>query len=487
MEKLTMRYCATLLVEAATPISVGSGKMGISVDERVETDANGLPMIPGTSLTGVLRHSLASFLGNETVKDILGFQSGAAGSGSRLIVSEARMVGKEGEVVDGLQQTSFNDEFYSRFQMLAVRDHCKINEKGVADQEAHGKFNSQAVYKGSRFVFAIELIGTKEDEPHWQEIVALLRSPLFRVGAGTRKGWGELSVVAMEDVAYDLTKQDERTAWLARSAKLTIPENSKGAASSAADKALGTVKYQLVLKPDDFFIFSSGAGDGDVDAVTKREVVLSWTNGRPNFETERVLIPATSVKGAISHRTAYHYNRLVGNFADQIGEPALLKDFCGENNTAVQALFGFAKNSDKDSAKVSDKSSDNELNGGAENEAVKEKHGRRGRVIFSDVYLDTQPIREKVFNHVAIDRFTGGALDSALYDEKVVTTTENIRLDILVMEEAFVDDSADKKVQLAFEAALKDIATGMLPLGGNVMRGHGCFEGTVSRDGEVLA
>ena len=44
----------------------------------------------------------------------------------------------------------------------------------------------------------------------------------------------------------------------------------------------------------------------------------------------------------------------------------------------------------------------------------------------------------------------------------------------------------DKIVMQAFESALKDVATGMLPLGGGVNRGNGCFEGTIKRNGELI-
>ena len=36
------------------------------------------------------------------------------------------------------------------------------------------------------------------------------------------------------------------------------------------------------------------------------------------------------------------------------------------------------------------------------------------------------------------------------------------------------------------EDALKDLCTGMLPLGGGVNRGNGCFEGEIKRNGELI-
>src|SRR5690606_27773777 len=70
-------------------------------------------------------------------------------------------------------------------------------------------------------------------------------------------------------------------------------------------------KYTLELKPKDFFLFGAGFGDLDADNKSKTEKFFSWESGKPELiEEEAILIPATSLKGALSHRTAFHYNRL---------------------------------------------------------------------------------------------------------------------------------------------------------------------------------
>ena len=55
-------------------------------------------------------------------------------------------------------------------------------------------------------------------------------------------------------------------------------------------------------------------------------------------------------------------------------------------------------------------------------------------------------------------------------------------LKLLVNNSAF----DDKDVMKAFEDTLKDLCSGMLPLGGGVNRGNGCFEGTIKRNGEPI-
>ena len=41
-------------------------------------------------------------------------------------------------------------------------------------------------------------------------------------------------------------------------------------------------------------------------------------------------------------------------------------------------------------------------------------------------------------------------------------------------------------VKKAFEDSLKDVCMGLLPLGGGVNRGNGCFSGILTKNGEVI-
>ena len=441
MADLNYRYCARILIETVVPLKIGTGKAGLNIDEQVAIDANGLPTIPGTAICGVIRHSFD----HNIAKKLFGYQEGKDGKGSRLIFSEARFVGQDGQVLDGCCKIDYSDKFYSKFKKLAIRDHCKINYRGVTDKAQHGKFDSQVVFKGTRFVFDIELIGNKKDDDNWKNVISLLHSSLFRIGGGTRKGFGELKVVAKDVNIYNLDNTEDLRNYLNKSSKLNIPVGKSDTDVIPDNIAI----YKLKLQPDDFFLFSSGYGDDEVDAIPKKESYINWKNQKPYFSEKKVLIPATSVKGVISHRTAFHYNRLTEKYIDKVDN---IEDFIGENNNAVKELFGFAKDSKKD------------INNN-------KQHGQRGRVFFSDVFLENT--EEKILNHVAIDRFTGGAMNGALFDEKGVHTKEEIILKIIVDKDAFKQDH----IQDAFECTLKDITTGMLPLGGSTMHGHGCFSG----------
>ena len=103
--------------------------------------------------------------------------------------------------------------------------------------------------------------------------------------------------------------------------------------------------------------------------------------------------------------------------------------------------------------------------------------------MISDVYLDKTSSKDtKVFDHVSIDRFTGGGIDGALFQEKTIASKETFILEILIKEDKVSDDIALE----SFEKALKDITTGMLSLGGATTKGHGVFTGIVLKNGEQI-
>ena len=202
------RYIARLTVESETAISVGSGEKGLLTDRLVAKDANGLPYIPGTSLAGVLRHSLSS---ENFINDIFG-SGGDQGKGSRLIVSSALLVGEDGKtVIEGLKNISLHSGYYSYFERLPERDHVRMTDKGAADSVNHGKYDEQLVHKGTRFVFEMELIGDENDSEQWLKLLQTFASPVFRIGAGTRKGFGKLKIISDKSKfkIFNLTETDQ--------------------------------------------------------------------------------------------------------------------------------------------------------------------------------------------------------------------------------------------------------------------------------------
>lgn len=442
-----------MTVEAATPLAVGTGKgSDILTDAPVAKDVNGLPYIPATSIAGVLRHAMG-YVDNKTDGNPFGYIDGAdnddSGHGSDIIFTDAVMVGKDGKALDGIQNIDWDDEFYRAFQDLPIRQHMRINDKGTA--ENNGKFDNEVVYKGTRFVFEIELVSDNDNDNHIEKAIEHLRYCTLRIGGGTRKGYGRLNVVKCQQASLNLAKPEDLEKYLKKSSSLA--EEWAGFTKISETESLDDSKwthYQLKLKPLDFFMFGSGMGDSDADNVYVSELVVS--QGESIDNNKRVLIPGSSVKGAIAHRTAYHYNKIKGNFAGKT-EP---KEITGSNNEAVAAIFG-------------EKKSDNTFT--------------RGRILIDDVIKGQAEPKSKPFFHNKIDQFTGGTMDGALFQEKVIYDKDTeYTFDIYVENSALADDDIKK----AFVQSLRDICTGLLPLGGITNRGNGIFTGTATENDEPL-
>lgn len=444
------RYIARLTMEADTPIAVGSGSKNILTDSPVMRDINGLPYVPATAMAGVVRHAMEE-ADQETA--IFGYHDKDGGRGSQIVFTDAVMVGKEGRVLDGIQAIGWNDDFYSRYSELSLRNHVRISDKGVA--EDNGKFDNEVVYKGTRFVFEMELLSNDEATEDFRHVVDQLYSETLRVGGGTRCGYGKLSVKRCEWAMLDLSKAEDLEKYIDKSSCLTDEwsafEPYRQEEATSLDATKQWTKYELRLQPLDFFIFASGLGDDDADLTPATDYVVEWSGDTPSFSEERVLIPASSVKGALAHRTAYNYNKSHGLFVETG------KGMVGGNNPAVRAIFGKAGDND-------------------------DKDGRRGNIIIDDLINMPKASNTKVAFHIKNDYFTGGTIDGALFQEKSVNGKgHEWRVTIMVNNDAWNEDGAMQ----AFEQSLADLCGGLVPLGGCVGRGNGMFEGQLYKNGEL--
>ena len=321
------------------------------------------------------------------------------------------------------------------------------------------------VLKGTRFCFEMEMLSEVDDDTNFKKLLGTLNSDTFRIGSGSRSGFGEIAVVGSQCQykKINLDAPEQRKWYLKKSSSLSEEWQNAETIDLKESKAKGWTSYTLLLKPVDFMLFGSGFGNDKADMTFVRESFVDWSGVTAQVKNQEqvILIPASSVKGALSHRLAYHYNRIKEKYADKLTEGEKIEDLVGKNNEAVKAVFG--SEGEKD------------LNGKMQNK-------QRGNVLISDI-IQKATITPKVLNHVSIDRFTGGAIDGALFSEETLYAKgQSFELKLIVNNGAF----KDKDFITAFEDTLKDLCSGMLPLGGGVNRGNGCFEGIIKRDGDLI-
>src|SRR5690606_17913959 len=84
--------------------------------------------------------------------------------------------------------------------------------------------------------------------------------------------------------------------------------------------------------------FAAGYGDEDAEIIPKTERCFEWSDGIPKLteKQEYLLIPATSVKGALSHRVAFHYNKITNSDAFNIIQELQIPEF--DVDTAIDSF-----------------------------------------------------------------------------------------------------------------------------------------------------
>ena len=449
-----VRLQAHIVLEAETPLVIGSGRKSALTDSSILKDVNGLPYIPGTSIAGVIRHIIDEDQKNEYFGIKAEKGSGKNNSkGSDIIFTEAKLVDFNGVAQDGFRKQDESSGFFRFFSKLPRRNRVCLTEKGVAKDG--GKFDEEVIFKGSRFAFDIEMVGKSSDsepaEKFFDDVLSALKLEEFRIGGDTRNGFGKMSVVEIRKRKLDLCTPADLDAYLQSSSSLSS-DYSDGYGwqpfAPEASSSAGWIKYELTLTPCDFFSFGSGVGDDEVDDTPVRESFVKWSNGKGEIVKEDVLlIPAASLKGALAHRVAFYSNLSNHNYAMNL-LPEEFKEYTGNKNKAVRLLFGYQ---DEDS----------------------ETSQRRGNCLFSDI-LGLVKGEDKILNHVKIDKFTSGAMEGALFSEKVVENKDLEFKTTILVKNSDEEGYADALSYL--EKALDDIDRGTLTLGGGSGRGHGAFK-----------
>lgn len=432
-------YFAKVTIEAETPLVLASGKSGNLFDIELVRDANGLPAIPGTTLTGLIRHGISKE-NKELAEKIFGSindnvdRNASAFECSWGYVHDSSNNCKKDFIPnEKIKNDSILNELYKKNNSMFMRNHTKLNDKGVV--KGTGKFDRSFVPAGTRFTFSMGMWACKEDDV-WDDILKVINSPLFRIGGAGRAGYGKIKVIEIkkpEKGFYDISKEDDLISFKDESKLISfIPKDNTD---------IDTEEISLYFPLG----FRIGGGrtqfskfERKLDMLPYSEKVIEWNDNTGAFSNlPKITVPGSSIKGALRHRTAYHLARKTGRWADSNSL---------ENDGLVN-LFGDEKTENKDS------------------KGKKTSVGKTGKIFFSDLHLDD--IRTYVQSRNSIDRFTGGTRRGALFQEENVCNKQIFKMSI------YYDTDLDKTSDEfnAFKWALEDLKNGRLAIGGGA--GHG--------------
>lgn len=395
----------------------GGDETGIA-DMSLLRDVRGNPFIPAASIAGVARSFLArQHLPWEKYRD------GLSSEPPRL----KRLFGGADQA-DTMSALIVADAHTCKSAKTSIRDGVRVCvQSGSAAEKA--KFDVEVVERGTEFELRLECVIRKDDKDDDLEkwFLALLhrfQQGDIRLGARTRRGYGRGKIASWEIRDLQMNCPADVMAWL-RGDVWSRPESCLERVSSPSDqRQYFRIEAEFELRTS-LLIRSSPVAPKDPDMVHLESA------GKP-------VVPGTSFAGAFRHRAA------------------LIATTIGWSEDAVSEIFGPV-------------------------------HEQESNETQQDLWASRVWIEEKLVKNVksqwqdrvAIDRFTGGSLQNALFNEKPIfpiclkdleKPIPHLRL-VLTLEEP-----EDAEIGLLL-LTLRDFWQGHATLGGETSNGRGTLRG----------
>lgn len=480
MNMRSIYHIARVTLETVTPLSIATGKANGVFDTSLVLDANGLPTIPGSSLAGVLRHLYQHEYDEAEANKLFGYQDrkdSEKSQPSHLNVSWGCIQDSKGKAVQGLclgdEYKAIGDDLILKVALGLAdapvnRDRVRLNHKGASANT--GKFDRAVLPAGYRFTVELSLWSDTLNDPQWGNVLALLNHPLFRLGGLTRAGLGKLRVIEVQELITDLTQETGRKTFNAISRDMNSRAGFRLRKLTSSENSNTVITATLTLKPKSYWRI--GQGDNPTlkipgkkpddppktaDLLPKLEQRISWKNNPAKPAAAELLIPGSSVKGALSHRIAFHANR----FSEQ---PRWADDILDEQSENYQKDYDKSVHCDEVK----------QLFGFANDSSGKEQVGEAGHVLIDDAYREFSNTDLQIIMHNSIDRFSGSVRDHMLFSEEMVWG-KGVELNLTIKKNSAITPTAKK----ALQHALEDLCQGRLALGAGVSKGHGFFEGNL--------
>ncbi|HET9894383.1 MAG TPA: RAMP superfamily CRISPR-associated protein [Streptosporangiaceae bacterium] len=390
----------------------------------IDTDPWGRPHLPGTSLAGALRQMVRTAAGEGTAKELFG-QLLPAGSGGSDVDSRASQIWVLGSrPLPGADSESLETQIRASTAISRTRAAAKANTLRV----------DEVLPAGSRF--EVFLRWDRAPDAELNRFVSWLSTWRPLIGHGVSRGRGQCEVESVRSGMLRLDKPDDLLLWLTSSG----PELARQVATSGA----------IIDLPDDEEIIPApplvrlgisitgplrvGSGQPPERAGAQGQHVTPLLK-----VNDRYLMPGTGLKGLLRSRAEYIL-RSVG-----AEPPPCLDQKCG--NCWPCEVFGHAGGHDPGKLSV----------------------GARAAVRIRDSWIaDPAPVRRQ---HVAIDRFTGGAHPGLLY---TVDALEAGEFDLVVEQLADkLNENRVTEILAVLRLVLEDLDDGITGIGAGIARGYG--------------
>lgn len=482
------RWLIAGTLELVTPTHLSNGDAAFDVDMPLLLDPlEGRPLLTGASLAGALRNYVNEYLNNyvqkkdERSEQVLWLEKvdihpdktkRQKGQVERLFGAARR--DDEGDQSPLIVHDALSES--PAAQSVELRDGVRIDPKSRTAAEG-AKYDLQLLPAGTTFDIGFELIVTESmlaKLPQIRQTLALalygLQSGHIHLGGRKRRGFGECRVTEWQVWRYDLTKAADLKAWLVHG-RDDGPSPHKKTPETGTD--IRSLLGETVDLPNDqrrlFTIIGKFEIDGSI--LIRAGFEAEYAPDTAHLESRRngqmtPVLSGTSLAGVMRSQALRIAHTVSGN-GDSAAE-------------FVRCLFGYMPTDERESDTLKAAS----------------------RVLVKETEITGY--KKLVQSRVAIDRFTGGALESALFTEQPVfggqtQITFSVRppLELLVnenskqqsQEAAKEREKKRQQVEKRWQAekgllllVLKDLWTGFLPVGGEASVGRGRLKGV---DGAV--
>jgi CRISPR/Cas system CSM-associated protein Csm3 (group 7 of RAMP superfamily) len=436
------------VIELCSPALIGCGNKE-HTDVDIIRDGNDKPFIPATSFVGALQDYIKINGRENDLKQFWGFTADGKNTkepGRPPCLSQA---GSAGSVPEGKGVSGATEERQSSLRCrdltcregmapkVAIRDGIAIKaETGIVEDGK--KYDYEVVEPGAQFDLHLEVsFGNDTTRDFSRRMLATIRKILeqeaVRIGAKTNSGLGKIRLANAKMSEFDFGKKQDVLHWLRRDYPPTIVNPDYPAFT--IQKKNFTIDATFGLK-NSLIIRSYPSDPKMPDAVHIR------SGGNP-------VLPGASLKGAIRSRAERIIKTLFGTGSDKEDKAKGVLD----------ELFGCV---------------DEEYR---LKEATKEKDRpkavRKGKVRIDEVTLPE--FTSELQSRIKIDRFTGGTIESALFDAMPLFSDGDVNKQIKNVR-ITIRDYKDYEAGLML-LVLKDLWTGDLAIGGEKSIGRGVFEG----------
>ena len=417
MPQITHKISLTGRLQLLSPLLIGSGETPAEfrseVDKFVLRNGKEQPLIPGTSLAGVLREWLYAVYAKEPAipEQLCG------------------KIDKGGQDENGQWHRGSNTGLQSALNVMDVvlekaeiiyRDGVALDTyTGTAIEGA--KYDFEAVERGAEGQFCLLVTLRREQEALTPRLLAALEELAkylaggFAVGALTAKGFGRVRVRDVRMVTYDFHEAADIRCWLRRedTKRVYVPQGKEEPLPEdfvvEADFALRTA---LLVRDGNT---DAKDGENSISAVQKKS--------RNDY-----CLPGSSLKGALRHRAE--------RILQQLGRPESL----------LEQLMGSSRAGDK---------------------------ARKSRFIVQETYF-REGVEPAAQSRNRIDRFTNATMEHMLFTTQPVWQQRQGERSLHI---GFSIKSCKPWEAGLALLLLRDLWLGDLALGGERSIGRGRLEG----------